>query len=69
VQLFRGTKRVLAAWPNRPELVLPDTWRWAGHRYHLGPAKYHWYVWEGIGKRSFARYRSIGSAVFIVPRR
>ena len=69
VQLFRGAKRVLAAWPNRPELVLPDTWRWAGHRYRLTHAKYRWYVWEGIGRRSFANYRSIGSAAFIVPRR
>jgi hypothetical protein len=68
VQLFRGAKRVLAAWPNRPELVLPDTWRWAGHRYRLTHAKYRWYVWKGIGRRSFANYRSIGSASFIVPR-
>ena len=69
VQLFRGAKRILAAWPNRAELVLPAAWRWAGHRYSLSPGRYRWYVWEGLGRRSFARYKSVGSASFIVPRR
>jgi len=69
VQLFRGKKRILASWPSTNELTLPAAWRWAGHRYKLGPARYRWYVWEGIGKRSFARYRTLGSAAFIVPRR
>jgi hypothetical protein len=69
VQLFRGAKRILAAWPNRAELVLPAAWRWAGHSYRLSPGRYRWYVWEGLGRRSFARYRSVGSASFIVPRR
>ena len=69
VQLFRGKKRILAAWPSTNELTLPAAWRWAGHRYKLGPARYRWYVWEGIGKRSFARYRTLGRAAFIVPRR
>jgi hypothetical protein len=69
VQLFRGKKRILAAWPSKNELTLPAAWRWAGHRYKLGPARYRWYVWEGIGKRSFARYRTLGSAAFIVPKR
>jgi hypothetical protein len=69
VQLFRGKKRILAAWPSTNQLELPAAWRWAGHRYKLGPARYRWYVWEGIGKRSFARYRTLGSAAFIVPKR
>ena len=69
VQLFRGAKRILAAWPNRAELALPAAWRWAGHSYRLSPGRYRWYVWEGLGRRSFARYRSVGSASFIVPRR
>jgi hypothetical protein len=69
VQLFRGKKRILAAWPSTNELTLPAAWRWAGHHYKLGPARYRWYVWEGIGKRSFARYRTLGSAAFIVPKR
>jgi hypothetical protein len=68
VQLFRGAKRILGAWPSGPELALPAAWRWAGHRYRLSPGRYHWYVWEGLGRRSFARYKTVGSATFIVPR-
>jgi hypothetical protein len=68
VQLFRGSKRILAAWPPSRQLGLPSAWKWSGHRYRLAPGRYRWYVWAGIGKRSFARYRTIGSAQFIIPR-
>jgi hypothetical protein len=69
VQLFRGSKRILASWPAAHQLGLPMVWRWSGHRYRLAPGRYRWYVWEGLGARSFARYRTIGSAQFIVPKR
>jgi hypothetical protein len=68
VQLFRGSKRVFAAWPTRARLGLPATWKWAGHRYRLRAGHYRWYVWAGLGRRSFARYKTLGSAQFIVPR-
>jgi hypothetical protein len=69
VQLFRGSKRIFASWPLTHHLGLPGVWRWSGHRYRLAPGRYRWYVWEGLGPRSFARYRTIGSAQFIVPKR
>jgi hypothetical protein len=69
VQLFRGSKRIFAAWPVKNELGLPAAWKWSGHRYRLGPGHYRWYVWVGLGRRSFAHYKSVGSARFIVPRR
>ena len=68
VQLFRGHKRVLALWPEAHQLGLPAAWRWSGHRHRLRPGHYRWYVWAGLGARSLARYRTIGSAQFIVPR-
>lgn len=68
VQLYRGAKRVLALWPARNRLGLPSAWRWAGHRHRLAPGRYRWYVWAGFGRRSFARYHTVGSAQFIVPR-
>jgi len=68
VQLYRGSKRVYAAWPTTNHLGLPAGWRWNGKRHRLSPGKYRWYVWAGFGARSFARYRTIGSAQFIVPR-
>jgi hypothetical protein len=67
VQLFRGKKRIFAAWPKKRQLALPKTWKWAGHRYRLKPGKYRWYAWAGLGRRSFARYDRIGSGRFIVP--
>jgi hypothetical protein len=68
VQLFRGSRRVLAAWPTAHRLGLPAAWRWGGNRYRLRPGHYRWYVWAGVGPRSFAQYRTIGSAAFIVPK-
>jgi hypothetical protein len=68
VQLYRGSKRVFAAWPVTNQLGLPAGWRWNGHRFRLGPGRYRWYVWAGFGPRSFARYRTVGTAQFVVPR-
>jgi hypothetical protein len=68
VQLYRGSKRVYAAWPTTNKLGLPAAWRWNGKRHRLSPGKYRWYVWAGFGARSFARYRTVGSAQFVVPK-
>jgi hypothetical protein len=68
VQLFRHGKRILAAWPTRPELALPTAWSWRGHRYRLEPGTYRWYVWVGIGRRSAGRYARLGTAAFTVIR-
>ena len=54
LQLFRGSKRIFAAWPVKNELGLPSAWKWSGHRYRLGPGQYRWYVWAGLGRLSFA---------------
>jgi hypothetical protein len=67
VQLYRGSKRVYAAWPTTNQLGLPTSWRWSGKKHRLSPGRYRWYVWAGFGPRSFARYRTVGSAQFVVP--
>jgi hypothetical protein len=66
VQLFRGKKRVLAAWPTSHQFGVPKAWKWDRRTYRLGPGHYRWYVWAGFGARSFAQYRTVGSAEFIV---
>jgi hypothetical protein len=66
VQLFRGTKRVLAAWPATHQLGVPAAWKWNGSSFRLRLGHYRWYVWAGFGPRSFAQYRTVGSAAFIV---
>ena len=69
IQLFRNGKRILAAWPLTTQLALHASWRWAGHRYRLTPAKYAWFAWAGFGKRTAARYKLLGHSTFIVPGR
>ena len=69
VQLFRGRKRVFAAWPQAHQFGVPKAWKWHGRTRRLGAGRYRWYVWAGFGARSFARYRTVGSAQFIVPPR
>jgi hypothetical protein len=66
VQLFRHRKRVLAAWPLRPQLGLRVTWKWAGRSYRLTRGRYQWFAWAGFGRRSAAHYKLLGSAEFIV---
>jgi hypothetical protein len=68
VQLFRGSKRIYAAWPTMHQVGLPMTWKWSGHRFRLSPGRYRWYVWAGFGARRSAQYRIVGSARFVVPR-
>jgi hypothetical protein len=66
VQLYRGRKKILSAWPARPRLQLKAQWSFEGRRYRLQPGRYHWYVWPGFGKRSAVRYGAmIGKSTFV----
>jgi hypothetical protein len=66
VQLYRGGHKLLSEWPKHASLQLRRTWRFDGHRYHLRPGRYRWYVWPGFGRRSAAHYgRSVGSGTFV----
>ena len=68
VQLFRGSRRIYAAWPKMHQVGLPASWKWSHHRFRLSPGRYRWYVWAGFGRRRLAQYRIVGSARFVVPR-
>lgn len=68
VQLFRGSKRIFAAWPTMHQVGLPASWKWSGHVFRLTPGRYRWYVWAGFGPRKSSRYRIVGSARFVIPR-
>jgi hypothetical protein len=68
VQLYRGSKRIFAAWPKMHQIGLATTWKWSGRVVRLSPGRYRWYVWAGFGDRKLARYRTVGSARFVVPR-
>ncbi len=67
VQLFRGQRKVLSAWPSRPRLQLAARWRYNGRRFTLAPGRYRWQVWPGFGSRSEARYgKLLGKSEFVV---
>jgi hypothetical protein len=68
VQLFRGRRKILSAWPEKPRLQLSGKWRYAGHKRRLKPGRrYRWFVWPGEGERSRNQYGPlIGRRSFVV---
>jgi hypothetical protein len=69
VQVYREGRKVLSTWPGRATLALSQSWMFGGHRFHLRPGRYRWYVWPGYGPRRFARYGNlIGAGTFVVTR-
>jgi hypothetical protein len=69
VQVYRAGRKVLSTWPGRATLALGQSWMFGGHRIHLRPGRYRWYVWPGYGSRRSARYGNlIGAGTFVVTR-
>jgi uncharacterized repeat protein (TIGR01451 family) len=70
VQLYRGSKKVLSAWPRANRLGLRLRWTFLGRSQRLAPGVYHWFVWPGRGPRSRSSYGSVlgRSSFVVVPR-
>jgi hypothetical protein len=67
VQLYRGAKKVLTAWPPSNRLRLLGRWTFRGRPERLAPGTYHWFVWPGRGLRSAPRYGPLlGRSSFVV---
>jgi hypothetical protein len=56
VQLFKGNRKILSAWPHGSHLQLRLAWKYRGKHRRLNPGLYRWYVWPGYGLRSAQRY-------------
>jgi len=57
VQVFRGHRKVLSAWPADPRFKLATHWRFRGRTQRLVMGRtYRWYAWAGFGPRSARRY-------------
>ena len=52
VQLFRGGRKILSAWPKEAHYRLKLRWTFRGERQRLTPGRYRWMVWPGFGRRS-----------------
>jgi hypothetical protein len=69
VQLFRGVRKVLSAWPQQTRYQLRRRWRFEGKRRRLTPGRYRWYVWPGYGRPERAKYGDLlGRRTFRVRR-
>jgi hypothetical protein len=69
VQLYRGSKKILSAWPEGTKLQLPRRWTYLRTRYKLVPGRYRWYVWPGVGPRRNSKYgKLLGGSTFRVVR-
>jgi hypothetical protein len=67
VQLYRGSVKVLSAWPTAARLQLKVRWTYLGRQRRLSAGVYRWYVWPGFGKAAQRHYgRSLGGSTFRV---
>ena len=67
VQVWRGNRKLLSAWPDAARYRLSRSWTYEGSVQRLVPGVYTWYVWPGIGSRAAARYGPmLGKSTFIV---
>jgi hypothetical protein len=68
-QVYRGTQKILSAFPIRPAYALARRWTYLSKRYALKAGTYEWYVWPGFGMRSASTYGPLlGSRTFrVVP--
>jgi hypothetical protein len=70
VQVYRGRRKVLTAWPTKTKLQLNARWTNLGRKERLLPGSYSWYVWPGYGVPSARRYgQLLGQSTFVVARR
>jgi hypothetical protein len=67
VQLYRGSQKVLSAWPKRARLKTRAAWRYKGRKYRLQKGVYRWWVWPAFGPRSRGSYGPLlGTSTFVV---
>jgi hypothetical protein len=56
VQLFRGSTKVLSAWPTKTTYLLKKKWKFDRRSYRMSAGLYRWYVWPAFGTRSKPEY-------------
>ena len=70
VQVYRGRRKVLTAWPTKTRFQLQARWKYLGRKEMLLRGSYRWYVWPGYGAPSARRYgQLLGQSTFVVARR
>ncbi len=67
VQIFRGKRKILSAWPRKARMGVRSSWLYRGRRERLIAGHYTWYVWPGFGHLGARRYgHMIGRNQFVI---
>jgi hypothetical protein len=67
VQLYRGGRKILSAWPVQARLRMHSKWAYKGRTYRLRKGGYRWWVWPAFGPRSKATFGPLlGTGTFVV---
>jgi hypothetical protein len=67
VQVFRGSHKVLSAWPSKARLRMRSRWSYQGRSFRLRRGGYRWWVWPAFGPRSKGAYgQLLGTGTFVV---
>ena len=67
VQIFRGKRKILSAWPRKARMGVRSSWLYRGKRERLIAGHYTWYVWPGYGNVGARRYgHMIGRNRFVI---
>ncbi len=65
VQVWKGERKLLSAWPRAGRLRLHKSWTYNGFERRLSPGTYTWYVWPGYGRQTAASYgKMLGKRTF-----
>ena len=69
VQLFRGSRKILSAWPRTAALKLAARWTYGGRKHRLAAGKYRWYVWPAYRHGKGYRFgKLVGRSTFVLRR-
>jgi hypothetical protein len=67
VQLWRGGRKILSAWPLKPRFALRGTWTYQGHDFSLKRGNYTWFVWPSMRRFPAVAYGPLaGQSTFRV---
>ena len=69
VQLFRGSRKILSAWPRTAALRLASRWTYGGREQRLSRGTYRWYVWPAYRHGKGYRFgKLVGRSTFVLTR-
>ena len=67
VQLWRGSHKLLSAWPLKTRFKVSRAWTYQQHHFRLKPGRYTWYIWPSMRRLPAVAYGPLaGQSTFRV---